>query len=265
MPGCAFDIILGLPWIRSYSKVLDWSSLTIRRRQGKRRQRRQHPGPAHQPLPTSLSPPPAPPPDTSNLSPTPPVQLPTPIHSCAATVEQADDLDSPVEALPYEPDPPDYIENVVKKIVPPEYHDLLAVFSKSGAETPPASRGVLDHKIEVLPGTRPFSERIRRMSSEKLAVLDAWVEEKLRLGQIEPSTSPWAHNPTFKREADDRIRVCIDLRGVNLVTVKNKTPLPLAEESFSLMAEGDMFTSIDLRSSFNQVLMVEISREKAAF
>jgi hypothetical protein len=93
-----------------------------------------------------------------------------------------------------------------------------------------------------------------------------WVKEKLRLGQIRISKSPYSANTTSKLNiVDGSRRWCIDYRGLNAQTVKDKTPLPLIETSFALLGQAEMFTNLDLRSAFHQVLLGEESREKTAF
>ena len=70
------------------------------------------------------------------------------------------------------------------------------------------------------------------MGSEELAELKKQLDEQLRKGFIRPSASPWGSPVLFVSKKDGTIRLCVDYRSLNEVTIKNKYPLPKIEDLF---------------------------------
>ena len=84
------------------------------------------------------------------------------------------------------------------------------------------------------------------MGSEELAELKKQLEEQLRKGFIDPSASPWGSPVLFVAKKDGTIRLCIDYRSLNEVTIKNKYPLPKIEDLFDQLNGAKVFSKIDL-------------------
>lgn len=84
--------------------------------------------------------------------------------------------------------------------------------------------------IELEPGTAPLSKAPYRMAPAEMAELKKQLEELLEKGFIRPSSSPWGAPVLFVKKKDGTLRLCIDYRGLNRVTVKNKYPLPRIDE-----------------------------------
>ena len=80
--------------------------------------------------------------------------------------------------------------------------------------------------IELKPGTAPMFKSPYRMAPAEMAELKKQLEELLDKGFIRPSVSPWGAPVLFVKKKDGNFRRCIDYRGLNRVTVKNKYPLP---------------------------------------
>jgi len=232
------DMILGMPWVKPNAHLIDWSTPTLVVN--------------HPSVPT----PHVAPPRSMNAS-------PAAIHIAARHAIISEGL-VPVDAFPSVDDPPDYME-YLRSTVPSQYHDLLAAFSKTTADTLPRDRGALNHSINVLPNCRPPAERVRPTSTVKLASQKEWLDDMLRKGFIRRSKSPYGANLTSTPKSDGTPRWCIDFRRLNTMTVKDKTPLPLISESLVLLGKARRLTRFDLRSAFNQVLMDADSIEKTAF
>jgi hypothetical protein len=79
------------------------------------------------------------------------------------------------------------------------------------------------------------------------------LEEILRKGYIHPSVSPWGAPIIFMKKKDGTLRICIDFRQVNKVTIKNKYPLPRIDDLFDQLKGARIFSKIDLRSNYYQV------------
>ena len=89
----------------------------------------------------------------------------------------------------------------------------------------PPDRAV-EFAIELQPGTAPISRRPYRMPPNELAELKKQLQELLDKGYIRPSTSPWGCPALFVKKKDESLRLCVDYRLLNVVTIKNKYPLP---------------------------------------
>jgi hypothetical protein len=90
----------------------------------------------------------------------------------------------------------------------------------------------IEFAIELQPGTTPISKRPYRMPPAKLVELKKQLQELLDKGFIRPSTSPWGCPALFVKKKDKSLRLCIDYRPLNAVTIKNKYPLPLIDVLF---------------------------------
>ena len=84
--------------------------------------------------------------------------------------------------------------------------------------------------IDLLPGTGPIAKRPYRMSVDELAELKKQLDELISKGYIRPSASPWGSPVLFIKKKDSSMRMCIDYRNLNAVTIKNKYPLPRIDD-----------------------------------
>jgi len=91
------------------------------------------------------------------------------------------------------------------------------------------------------------------------------IEEMLRAGVIRPSTSPWAAPLVCVPKKDGSIRIVLDYRQLNAVTVKNSYPLPLIEEILTSFKGAKYFSALDLASGYWQLGINEEDKAKTAF
>jgi hypothetical protein len=70
---------------------------------------------------------------------------------------------------------------------------------------------------------------------------------------IHPSSSPWGCPALFVKKKDGSLRLCVDYRPLNAVTIKNKYPLPHIDVLFDQLAGAKVFSKIDLRSVYHQI------------
>ena len=104
-----------------------------------------------------------------------------------------------------------------------------------------------------------------RMAPAELKELKKQLEELLDRGFIRPSISPWGAPVLFVRKKDGSMRLCIDYRRLNQVTVKNKYPLPRIDDLLDQLKGASVFSKIDLRSGYWQLRVEEVSIPKTAF
>ena len=128
----------------------------------------------------------------------------------------------------------------------------------------PPSREV-DHKIELTPGSSPPSRPIIRLSGSELEELKKQLAELIRAGFIQPSKSPFGAPILFVKKKDGTMRMCVDYRALNNITVKNSYPLPLVDELFDRLQGARFFSKLDLRSGYHQIRIVPEDVPKTAF
>ena len=84
-------------------------------------------------------------------------------------------------------------------------------------------------------------------------------------GFIRPSTSPWGAPVLFAKKKDKTLRLCIDYRQLNRVTIKNRYPLPRIEDLFDQLRGARVYSKIDLRTGYHQLRVRETNIPKTAF
>ncbi|KAK9017533.1 hypothetical protein V6N11_080012 [Hibiscus sabdariffa] len=116
-----------------------------------------------------------------------------------------------------------------------------------------------------VPGTNPISITPYRMAPIELKEIKKQLEELQDKGFIRPSTSPWGAPVLFVKKKDGSMRLCIDYRQLNRVTIKNKYPLPRIEDLFDQLRDASVFSNIDLRSGYYQMKVKDVDVPKTAF
>jgi hypothetical protein len=110
---------------------------------------------------------------------------------------------------------------------------------------------------EVAPPTRaPY-----RMNHEELKKLKVQLEELLTKGYIKSSKSPYGALVFFVHK-DGTLRMCMDYKALNKVTMKNQYPLPHIDNLFDRLLGVNVFSRIDLRSGYYQIRIAEGDEEK---
>jgi hypothetical protein len=91
------------------------------------------------------------------------------------------------------------------------------------------------------------------------------LQDLLDKGFIHPSASPWGCPALFMKKKDNNLRLCVDYRPLNAVTIKNKYPLPRIDILFNQLARAKVFSKIDLRSGYHQIKIRPSDIPKMAF
>jgi hypothetical protein len=119
--------------------------------------------------------------------------------------------------------------------------------------------------IELQPGTAPISKRPYRMPPNELAELKIQLQDHLGKGFIHHSASSWGCPALFVKKKDNRLRLCVDYRPLNAVTIKNKYPLPRIDILVDQLAGAKVFSKINLRSGYHQIKIKPSDIPKTAF
>jgi hypothetical protein len=123
----------------------------------------------------------------------------------------------------------------------------------------------IDHRIEIVPGSSPPSSATYRMSPPELDELKRQLIDLIEHGFIRPSKSPYGAPVLFVKKKDGSMRMCVDYRALNKITIKNKYPLPRVDELFDRLRGAQYFSKIDLRSGYHQVKIADEDVHKTAF
>ncbi|WMV59225.1 hypothetical protein MTR67_052610, partial [Solanum verrucosum] len=137
------------------------------------------------------------------------------------------------------------------------------VFPKNLPGLPPERE--VEFPIELIPGFTPISITPYRMAPAKLRELKAQLQELLEKGFIRPSVSPWGAPVLFVKKKYGTLRLCINYRQLNRITIKNRYPLPRIGDLFDQLKGAKVFSKIDLRSGYHQLRVREEDIPKMAF
>ncbi|KAE8222388.1 hypothetical protein CF319_g4403 [Tilletia indica] len=284
-----YPIVLGIPWLRKHNPHIDWSRNSVTFSSSLCLKSCRAPDPSIRALPAVpiiSSPPPVSPPASRSspapriiqvssstiaqdaaqdgstsfvISPSSSSSLPQALSLSAVFGNQDDDASQDADVA----DTDEYLAQL-HDLVPPQYHDLLDAFSKAKADRLPPHRPH-DHAIELEPNTQPPFGPLYSLSDPELKALRTWLDENLAKGFIRPSTSPAGAPILFVKKKDGSLRLCVDYRGLNRATIKNRYPLPLLNESLEHLRHSKIFTTLDLRGAYNLVRILAGDEWKTAF
>ncbi|KAL8133741.1 hypothetical protein AgCh_008979 [Apium graveolens] len=163
-----------------------------------------------------------------------------------------------------------YLAHVVdtKKETPildeiPIVREFPDVFLQELPELPPDRE--IEFSIDLIPGAESVSKAPYRMAPMEMKELAKQLQELLDKGVIRPSISPWGAPVLFVKKKDGSMRLCIDYRELNKLTIKNKYPLPRIDDLFDQLKGACYFSKIDLRSGYHQLKIKPEDIPKTAF
>lgn len=132
--------------------------------------------------------------------------------------------------------------------IPKEYADLKAAFSDGLTQLP--DHGPHDMQIQIEQGKVPTMGPLYNMSEAEMKIVHNYIKDMMAKGLIKPSTSPCGAPILFAKKKDGTLRLCVDYRRLNDITVKNVYPLPLIDEMLDRIASGKIFTTLDLKDAY---------------
>ena len=149
--------------------------------------------------------------------------------------------------------------------VPAKYSDFADVFSADLASELLKHTGINNYAIELVKGQQPPYGPIYSLRPVEIKTLKAYIETNLANGFIRPSKSPIGAPILFDRKLNGSLRLCIDYRGFNNLTIKNRYPLPLIGESLDRLGRAKRFTQLNLTSAYHRMRIREGDEWKTAF
>lgn len=222
------DAILGLPWFKSANPVINWSTGTV-----------------------SLNPATA----TST----------TAEQESSQTTSPRIELVSAIELSELDPQDECFLLAVKQQDVTPsgEAADLIKEFADVFEEPTGIPSGTTKHAINL---TGEMSARVTyRMSTAELDELKLQLTDLTSRGWIRPSKSAFASPVIFVKKKDGSMRLCVDYRRLNALTVKDKYPLPRIDSILDRLGGASVFSKLDLKSGYNQIPIANADVPKTAF
>src|SRR6266481_430695 len=157
-----------------------------------------------------------------------------------------------------------HTEESLRQHISAEYHPFIHLFTdEKGASLPPHRS--FDHAIELVDGKQAPFGPIYSLSQHELGVLHEYLDKMIAQGKIKPSKSPAGAPILFVPKPNGKLRLCVDYRGLNNVTVKNRYAPPLMNELRDRVAGAKVFTKLDLRDGYYLVRIKQGDEWKTAF
>jgi hypothetical protein len=135
--------------------------------------------------------------------------------------------------------------------LPEQYLQWQRVFSKNKATTLPDDK--TKHAIPLEPDKSPPYGPLYSLSQHELKVLHKYLDKMLARGWIHQSTSPAGAPVLFVQKPDGSLRLCVDYRGLNVITPKNQYPLPCIDKLMDHLVNAKYFTKLDLRDAYYHI------------
>jgi hypothetical protein len=141
--------------------------------------------------------------------------------------------------------------------------EFLNVFPDDLLGMPPER--AIKFKIELQPSTAPISKAPYQMTHVELVELKIQLQDLQDKDIIHPSSSPWGCPALFVLKKDKDLHLCVDYRPLNVITIKNKYPMPRIDILFDRLAGAQVFFKINLRSGYHQIKIHTEDIPKTAF
>ncbi|KAJ1035140.1 hypothetical protein NDA18_000737 [Ustilago nuda] len=148
--------------------------------------------------------------------------------------------------------------------IPKPYQHLRDVFDEVEADKLP-HHTEHDLHLELMEDSRPPQGPLYLKGPKEMAELRKYLDENLVKGFIHPSKSPARSLVLFVPKKDGGLRLCMDYRGLNEITLKNRVLLPLIEEQLFLLRKAKIYTKLDLRAAYNLICITKGDEWKTAF
>jgi ribonuclease HI len=151
-----------------------------------------------------------------------------------------------------------------------KYTELLKkykdVFAWSYEDLKTYDTSVIEHKIPLKPGVKPFKQKLRQFNPILLPVIEKEVKKLLDAKIIVPLRySDWVANLVPVRKKNGEIRLCVDFRNLNKSSLKDNYPLPKMDHVLEKVVGATRMSMIDGFSGYNQIVVSEPDKEKTAF
>lgn len=148
--------------------------------------------------------------------------------------------------------------------LPVEIQEFEDVLAEGDVADRPLPEGV-EHAIDLEPGEKPPFRPLYNLSAKELEVLREYLDQALKNGWIQRSASEAGAPILFVPKKDGSLRLCVDYRGLNAISKKNRHPLPLISETLDRLGRSACFTVLDLKDAYHRIPIKRGDEWKTAF
>ena len=152
----------------------------------------------------------------------------------------------------------------LKERVPTEFHEYIDRWDPKEADKVPPHRE-WDHRIDLVPDARAPAKKAYGLSRDQATVVKKYVDDMLGKGFIRHSTSDFATPVLLVKKPEGGLRVCVDYRALNALTIKNRNAPPLIRETLARLYAAKIYSKFDIIAAFNEIRVREGDEEKTAF
>ncbi|XP_075504382.1 uncharacterized protein LOC142541807 [Primulina tabacum] len=148
------------------------------------------------------------------------------------------------------------------------YHQKIkfSVRGQVGEELAGISPKVAEHKLNIIPGSRPVKQKKRHFGPEKDKIIDEQVKEMLKPGHIREVQFPtWLSNVVLVPKATGKWRMCVDFRYLNKACPKDCYPLPRIDQLVDSTSGFELLSFMDAYQGYHQIPMAREDQDKASF
>ncbi|GJX89338.1 putative reverse transcriptase domain-containing protein [Tanacetum coccineum] len=145
----------------------------------------------------------------------------------------------------------------------PIVREFLEVFPEDLPGLPPVRQ--VGFQVDLILGATRVARAPYRLAPLEMQELSNQLQELADRGFIRPSTSPWGAPVLFVKKKNGSLKMCIDYRELNKLTVKNRYPLPWIDDLFDQFQGSSTYSKIDLRSGYHQLRVRDEDIPKTAF
>jgi len=135
-----------------------------------------------------------------------------------------------------------------------EYHDFLDVFSRELTNIL-SERRLYDHKIQLQKNKTSIFEPLYDMSQDELRILKKYLKNNLIKDFIQVSSFLAISSILFVKKSSEELRFCVNYRGLNAMTVKNRYSLSLIRETLDRLTKTKYYIKLDIIAVFNKLRM----------
>lgn len=159
---------------------------------------------------------------------------------------------------------PTNLQDAIDRVLEP-FWEFIPIMTTEAASTLP-KHTVYDHAIDFKEGTTPPWGPMYGLKETGLEELQWWLKKMTDMGAVRPSKSSCSSPTLFKPKGHGRgLRLCIDYRGINKITVPNRYPLPNMNELRGRVRGSRYFSKIELGNGYHLIQIKEGDEWETAF
>ena len=153
----------------------------------------------------------------------------------------------------------------IKEKLPHQYWKFIEVFSKAASDWLPLHKNKVDHNIVLKEENNLTSSLLYSMSLKQLELVKAYLKNHLKKGFIVLSDASYTLSVLFAKKPEGGWHFCVNYWKLNVITKKDRYPLPLIEKTLVQLSKAKIFIKLDVRQAFYWIQMKESVKDLTTF